>query len=187
MNSLGYFDRDGGSSKGPPQARDLLTRCFAMPCADRRSTRSPARAQTLTPDLFRPQRDGFLTAQNSPLRKIGDKTGDPHRRPDRSHQRPKARDKDSYRPRRRGSARSRLTACPPPTARPTPASTRSTARARSQNFIRARQSQNRRRVPARPRRRPRRRLWFPTAASDWRSRHRRPPTSRRSRRRWPAP
>src|ERR1700686_4210610 len=35
MNSLGYFYRDGGVSKGPPQARDRLTRCLVMPCADR--------------------------------------------------------------------------------------------------------------------------------------------------------
>src|ERR1700721_2189659 len=35
LNSLEYFYRDVGSSKGPPQARDDLTRAFAMPCADR--------------------------------------------------------------------------------------------------------------------------------------------------------
>src|SRR6266849_639144 len=34
MNSLGYFHRDVGSSKGPPQARGRVTRAFAMPCAD---------------------------------------------------------------------------------------------------------------------------------------------------------
>src|SRR3984893_12550781 len=34
--------------------------------------RTSAQAQTLTPDLFRPYRDGFLTVQNSPLRKTGD-------------------------------------------------------------------------------------------------------------------
>jgi hypothetical protein len=37
-----------------------------------------AQAQTLTPDLFRPTRDGFVLPQDSPLRRIGDndKTGD---------------------------------------------------------------------------------------------------------------
>jgi hypothetical protein len=33
---------------------------------------SSAQAQTLTPDLFRPVRDGFMLPQNSPLRRIGD-------------------------------------------------------------------------------------------------------------------
>src|ERR1700726_1443101 len=37
-----------------------------------------AQAQTLTPDLFRPARDGFILPQDSPLRRTGDndKTGD---------------------------------------------------------------------------------------------------------------
>ena len=35
-----------------------------------------AQAQTLTPDLFRPNRDGFVRPQDSPLRRIGDKAGD---------------------------------------------------------------------------------------------------------------
>src|ERR1700687_1837673 len=37
-----------------------------------------AQAQTITPDLFRPVRDGFVLPQDSPLRRIGDndKTGD---------------------------------------------------------------------------------------------------------------
>src|SRR3984885_4588547 len=38
--------------------------------------KSPAAAQTVTSDLFRPVRDGFLPPQNSPLRKVNDKTGD---------------------------------------------------------------------------------------------------------------
>ena len=33
-------------------------------------------AQTLTPDLFRPSRDGFVSLQNSPLRRTGDPTSD---------------------------------------------------------------------------------------------------------------
>ena len=36
--------------------------------------KSEAAAQTVTPDLFRPVRDGFLAPQDSPLRKINDKT-----------------------------------------------------------------------------------------------------------------
>jgi hypothetical protein len=35
-----------------------------------------AQAQTLTPDLFRPVRDGFVLAQDSPLRRTGDATVD---------------------------------------------------------------------------------------------------------------
>jgi hypothetical protein len=35
-----------------------------------------AQAQTLTPDLLRPVRDGFMLPQDSPLRRIGDNTGD---------------------------------------------------------------------------------------------------------------
>src|SRR6202166_3878322 len=37
---------------------------------------APAAAQTITPDLFRPVRDGFVLPQDSPLRRIGDKPGD---------------------------------------------------------------------------------------------------------------
>jgi hypothetical protein len=36
--------------------------------------KSPAAAQTVTSDLFRPVRDGFLPPQNSPLRRISDTT-----------------------------------------------------------------------------------------------------------------
>jgi hypothetical protein len=35
---------------------------------------TPARAQTVTPDLFRPVRDGFVLPQDSPLRRVGDNT-----------------------------------------------------------------------------------------------------------------
>src|SRR6202140_1362755 len=37
---------------------------------------APAAAQTITPDLFRPVRDGFVLPQDSPLRRISDKPGD---------------------------------------------------------------------------------------------------------------
>ena len=60
--------------------------------------RTSAQAQTLTPDLFRPQRDGFLTAQNSPLRKTGDKIGDPTADPTDPANDLKLRDKDRDNP-----------------------------------------------------------------------------------------
>jgi hypothetical protein len=37
---------------------------------------APAAAQTITPNLFRPVRDGFVLPQDSPLRRVGDKPGD---------------------------------------------------------------------------------------------------------------
>ncbi len=38
---------------------------------------TPAQAQTLTPDLLRPVRDGFILPQNLPLRRTGDSSLDP--------------------------------------------------------------------------------------------------------------
>jgi hypothetical protein len=52
-----------------------LLACLALIALDN----FPATAQTMTSDLFRPARDGFMTPQDSPLRKVGantDKTGD---------------------------------------------------------------------------------------------------------------
>jgi len=52
-----------------------LLPCLALIAFDE----SSAPAQTLTPDLFRPTRDGFVSPQNSPLRRTAeadDKTGD---------------------------------------------------------------------------------------------------------------
>ena len=46
--------------------------CLALIACDG----GPATAQTLTPDLFRPVRDGFVTPQNSPLRRIAGAAGD---------------------------------------------------------------------------------------------------------------
>jgi hypothetical protein len=46
----------------------------ALPCLA--LITSPLHAQTLTPDLLRPVRDGFLAPQDSPLRKISENTGD---------------------------------------------------------------------------------------------------------------
>jgi hypothetical protein len=59
-----------------------------------------AEAQTVTPDLFRPVRDGFASPQNSPLRRIGtnpdDRSGD-------TASDPKLRDKDTPAPSRIGA------------------------------------------------------------------------------------
>ena len=61
---------------------------------------TPARAQTLTPDLFRPVRDGFVLPQDLPLRRIGDNapTGPPQIPPTTT----KLRDKDKPAPSRIG-------------------------------------------------------------------------------------
>ena len=63
--------------------------------------KSPAAAQTVTPDLFRPVRDGFLPPEESPLRKVNNKTAasDPTD-PDND---PQLRDKDVPAPSRIGN------------------------------------------------------------------------------------
>ena len=63
-----------GRRKRAVSFRALLA-CLALIALDN----FPATAQTMTSDLFRPARDGFMTPQDSPLRKVGantDKTGD---------------------------------------------------------------------------------------------------------------
>jgi hypothetical protein len=63
-----------GRRKRAGAFRALLA-CLALIALDN----FPATAQTMTSDLFRPARDGFMTPQDSPLRKVGantDKTGD---------------------------------------------------------------------------------------------------------------
>jgi hypothetical protein len=63
-----------GRRKRAGTFRALLA-CLALIALDN----FPATAQTMTSDLFRPARDGFMTPQDSPLRKVGantDKTGD---------------------------------------------------------------------------------------------------------------
>jgi hypothetical protein len=63
-----------GRRKRAVTLRALLA-CLALIALDN----FPATAQTMTSDLFRPARDGFMTPQDSPLRKVGaniDKTGD---------------------------------------------------------------------------------------------------------------
>jgi hypothetical protein len=49
-----------------------LLPCLALIALDE----LPAQAQTVTSDLFRPERDGFVRPQDSPLRRVADKTGD---------------------------------------------------------------------------------------------------------------
>ncbi len=49
-----------------------LLPCLALIALDA----PPALAQTVPPDLFRPERDGFVRPQDSPLRRVADKTGD---------------------------------------------------------------------------------------------------------------
>ncbi len=106
MNSLGYSHRDVGSSKGPPQAACSfyapLLPCLALiACA----MATLAQAQTLTPDMLRPVRGGFVSPQDLPLRKTRGR-----RQPDRSHRRSHARRQRAAtrtRRRRRGSGRSR--------------------------------------------------------------------------------
>ncbi len=58
-----------GHRKRAVTFRALLA-CLALIALDN----LPATAQTMTSDLFRPARDGFMSPQDSPLRKVGDKT-----------------------------------------------------------------------------------------------------------------
>jgi hypothetical protein len=77
--------------------RGLLP-CLALIAFDQ----TPAQAQTITPNLFRPVRDGFVTPQDSPLRRTGDptaeKTGDAA-----NDRRLRERDKDTPAPSRIGN------------------------------------------------------------------------------------
>jgi len=84
---------------GPARGRRRRVTLFraALPClALIALDGGPALAQTLTPDLFRPVRDGFVSPQDSPLRRtagdLGDSTGDPADDPRR------LRDKDAPAP-----------------------------------------------------------------------------------------
>src|ERR1700690_2676165 len=62
----------------------------------------PAAAQTVTSDLFRPARDGFMSPQDSPLRKVGDKTSDNADRTGDAADDVRLRDKDVPAPSRIG-------------------------------------------------------------------------------------
>jgi hypothetical protein len=64
---------------GPARGRRKRVSIFraVLPCLALIAVDAPlAEAQTLTPDLFRPARDGFILPQDSPLRRTGDRTGD---------------------------------------------------------------------------------------------------------------
>jgi hypothetical protein len=62
---------------------------------------APARAQTVTPDLFRPVRDGFVLPQDSPLRRVGDTAGNTDKTGDAANEAGLA-DKDKPAPSRIG-------------------------------------------------------------------------------------
>src|ERR1700728_1661594 len=85
-----------GRRKRAMTFRALLA-CLALVAINK----SPAAAQTVTSDLFRPVRDGFFQPEESPLRKVSDKTGasDPTD-PDND---PRLRDKDVPAPSRIGN------------------------------------------------------------------------------------
>ena len=88
--------------EGPARGRRrrVIALRAALPClALIAFNETQARAQTVTADLFSPVRDGFVSAQNSPLRKIGDPTADPI---DPASD-PKLRDKDRPAPSRIGA------------------------------------------------------------------------------------
>src|SRR5258708_8765399 len=75
----------------------------ALPClALLALSAPPAAGQTITPDLFRPVRDGFVLSQDSPLRRIGDKPGDKTDPADPAND-AKLRDKDKPAPPRIGN------------------------------------------------------------------------------------
>ena len=82
MNLLEYFYRDVGSSKGPPQARDVVARAIAMPCADRlqwnlrRGPNADPRPASARPAT------ASSPPQDLPLRQIGDTTADNPTDPD---------------------------------------------------------------------------------------------------------
>ncbi|WP_079573442.1 outer membrane beta-barrel protein [Bradyrhizobium erythrophlei] len=64
-----------GPARGRRRRATLLRAllpCLALIALDA----PPAQAQTVTSDLFRPERDGFVRPQDSPLRRVADKTGD---------------------------------------------------------------------------------------------------------------
>jgi len=75
MNLLGYFIVMPRPAAGRSKRATLL--CAVLPCLALITVISPLQAQTLTSDLLRPVRDGFLTPQDSFLRKTSDNTIDP--------------------------------------------------------------------------------------------------------------
>src|ERR1700686_4338830 len=64
-----------GPAKG--RRKRVMTLRALLPClALFAFDKSPASAQAITSDLFRPVPDGFVLAQDSPLRRTGDSTDD---------------------------------------------------------------------------------------------------------------
>jgi hypothetical protein len=76
-----------------------LLACLALITFDR----TQAAAQTVTSDLFRPVRDGFLAPQDSPLRKVNDRTGDNATDPTDPADDARLNDKDAPAPSRIGN------------------------------------------------------------------------------------
>src|SRR6202012_5588177 len=64
-----------GPATGRRRRATLLR--VALPCLVLPIVISPLRAQTLTPDMLRPVREGFLVPQDSLLRKTSENTADP--------------------------------------------------------------------------------------------------------------
>src|ERR1700693_5833174 len=87
-----------GRRKRAMTFRALLA-CLALITFDR----TQAAAQTVTSDLFRPVRDGFLPPQDSPLRKINDRTSDNLTDPTDPANDGRLRDKDVPAPSRIGN------------------------------------------------------------------------------------
>ena len=109
---------------GGQKWRALLSRAaFACLVADRRSTETPGRAQSVTPDLFNPRRTTQVAPDNLALRQISGSPSaavlDPNARSIQTPPSTPTATRTSARPtspRNRGSARSRSMACRPPAA-----------------------------------------------------------------------
>jgi hypothetical protein len=73
-----------------------------LPCLALIAFESPAQAQTVTADLLRPVRDGFVLPQDSPLRRTGYKTGEADGRIGDAANDARLRDRDTPAPSRIG-------------------------------------------------------------------------------------
>ena len=176
---LGYFYRDVGSSKGPPQARRHPARGIALPCVGRRAGRVRC-APRPGPDVHHrsaaPGARRFCVAAGIPLRRTSDNTTG-EQTSDSAHD-GRLRDKDTPAPSRIGNI---------PTYGLPAASGASTSGYDSLNRTRKKPKfypgQARPKPPPGPGSRA---PVTSTGRCGCRSRHPRPPTRRRSRPRWPA-
>lgn len=84
---------------GQPKRRAIISRA-GLACLVLIAAAQAALAQSLTPDLFRPERGGFLQPQNSPLRRTAGMTEDPS--PGDPNADPRARERDARAPSRIG-------------------------------------------------------------------------------------